>query len=183
MNIIGTVVDIQHDQTIQKVNGGTYQGSRFTYRDQNGAIKEQNFTVQSLKFNPAIKNSLNQLKTGEIFTMVKEKEGEFWNVKGIYAGEGSAPSQTPSAGTTKAPLTPNASPKSNYETPEERAQRQVYIIRQSAVNYAVNAGSLLKLKNKEEILSLAKFFESYVFGVEFDDGSIYTLPNDDIDVD
>lgn len=183
MNITGTVVSIEFDVQIAKNGGGSYPGARFAYRDSAGALKEQGFHNNALKFNPAIKNQLSELKTGDIFTMVKEKEGEFWNVKGIYAGEGSAPAQTPSAGTTKAPLTPNASPKSNYETPEERAQKQVYIIRQSAVNYAVNAGTLLKLKTKEEILSLAKFFESYVFGVEFDDGSINTITNDDIDVD
>lgn len=182
MNITGTVVSIEFDVQIAKNGGGFYPGTRFAYRDSAGALKEQGFHNNALKFNPAIKNQLSELKTGDTFTMVKEKEGEFWNVKGIY-GEGGAPAQTPSAGTTKAPLTPNASPKSNYETPEERAQRQVYIIRQSAVNYAVNAGTLLKLKSKEEILSLAKFFESYVFGVEFDDGSIHTLQSDDIDIE
>lgn len=182
MQISGTVLSVEMNTQVAKNGGGFYPGARFSYRDQTGALKEQGFHEKALKFNPTIKNQLEQLEVGKGFTMVKEKEGEFWQVRGIYL-EGAVPSQAPSAGTTKAPLTPNASPKSNYETPEERAQRQVYIIRQSAVNYAVNAGSLLKLKNKEEILSLAKFFESYVFGVAFDDGSIYTMPNDDIDVD
>lgn len=179
MQIKGTVVSVEHDQQIAKLNGGFYQGTRFAYRDQSGALKEQNFTAQSLKYNPAIKNALNQLKAGDVFTMVKEKEGEFWNVKGIY-GEGGVPSQEP----TKAQsFTPSPSPKSNYETPEERAQRQVYIIRQSSISSAVDAAPLLKLKSKEEILQVAKFFEAFVLGTEFDDGTINTLPNDDIDAD
>lgn len=180
MQINGTVVSTEFDVSIPKVNGGSYQGSRLMYRDDSGALKEQNFTNQTLKFNPAIKNQLNQLAPNASFTMVKEKEGEFWNVKGIYT-EGNVPSQSVSPNTTKAPITPSASPKSNYETPEERAQKQVYIIRQSAVNYAVNASTLLKLKSKEEIVSLAKFFEAYVLGTEFDDGSIMSLKSDEID--
>lgn len=180
MNISGTVVSVEMDVNVAKNGGGSYPGARFSYRDEAGALKEQGFHEKALKFNPVIKNQLEQLEVGKGFTMVKEKEGAFWNVKGIYA-EGAVPAQTASAGTTKAPLTPNASPKSNYETPEERAQKQIYIIRQSAVNYAVNIAPTFKLKNKEEIVSLAKFFEAYVMGTEFDDGSIYTIPSDDID--
>lgn len=58
-----------------------------------------------------------------------------------------------------------ASPKSTYETPEERAKKQVYIVRQSSVNAAI---ALLKTDKrvpaKEEIADTAQFFEAYVFG-------------------
>jgi hypothetical protein len=176
-------MSVEFDVQIAKNGGGSYPGARFSYRDTNGALKEQGFHNNALKFNPALKNQLSQLEVGKPFTMVKEKEGEFWNVKAIYNGD-VAPSQAPSSGTAKAPTaTPSASPKSNYETPEERAQRQVYIIRQSAVNYAVNAAGLLKLKTKEEIVGLAKFFEAYVMDTKFDDGSIMSLESDDIDVE
>lgn len=180
MNINGTVMSVEMGVNVAKNGGGTYPGARFSYRDEAGALKEQGFHEKALKFNPALKNQLEQLEAGKFFTMVKEKEGEFWNVKGIYAG-GEAPVNQPSAGTTKAPTGANPAPKSNYETPEERAQKQVYIIRQSAVNYAVNIAPTFKLKNKEEVVSLAKYFESYVLGTEFDDGSIYTMPSDEID--
>lgn len=181
MNVSGIVMSVEFDVQIAKNGGGSYPGARFSYRDSNGALKEQGFHNNALKFNPALKNQLSQLEVGKPFTMVKEKEGEFWNVKAIYNGD-TAPSQAPSSGTTKAP-SPTPSPKSNYETPEERAKRQVYIVRQSSISSAVEAATLLKLKSKEDILNLAKYFEAYVFGIEFDDGSIMSLPNDDIDVE
>lgn len=181
MQINGTTVAVEFDVTIPKQNGGSYQGTRFSYRDDTGALKEQNFTAQTLKYNAAVKNQLMQLAPGSRFTMVKEKEGEFWNVKGLYA-EGAAPSTSPTTSTAKAPVnSASPAPKSTYATAEERAQTQVYIIKQSSVASAVNLSSTLKLKSKEEVLEVAKFFEAYVMGTEFDDGSIYTLPSDEID--
>lgn len=186
MNVSGIVMSVEFDVQIAKNGGGSYPGARFSYRDSNGALKEQGFHNNALKFNPALKNQLSQLEVGKPFTMVKEKEGEFWNVKGIY-GVNAVPSQAPSAGTTKAPMTANPTPKSNYETPEERAQRQVYIIRQSSISSAVamlvGAADKKTPVNSDNVLAVAKRFEAYVFGTEFDDGSILSLPNDDIDVE
>lgn len=180
MNVTGTVVSVEMGVSIAKNGGGSYQGTRFSYRDQNGALKEQAFHNNFIKFNPGIATTLSNMNPGDSFVMVKEKEGEFWNVKSISVG-GVVPVATQSQ--TKASPTPTPSPKSNYETPEERAKRQVYIVRQSSISSAVEAATLLKLKSKEDILNLAKYFEAYVFGTEFDDGSIMSLPNDDIDVE
>ena len=179
MNINGTVMSVEMDIQVAKNGGGTYPGARFSYRDDAGALKEQGFHNNALKFNPTLKNQLSELVPGARFTMVKEKEGEFWNVKGIYL-EGAAPVNAASPNTTKAP-TASPAPKSNYETPEERAAKQVYIVRQSSISAAINSSALLKLKSKEEIIQLAMFFESYVFGTEFDDGTIHSLQSDDID--
>lgn len=55
--------------------------------------------------------------------------------------------------------------RSTYETPEERAKKQVYIVRQSSIASAVTAlTSGAKAPPKaEDILALARVFESYVF--------------------
>jgi hypothetical protein len=56
--------------------------------------------------------------------------------------------------------------KSTYETPEERARKQVYIVRQSSIANAIayykdnNAGTVAN------ILALSKEFEAYVFGTD-----------------
>jgi hypothetical protein len=59
----------------------------------------------------------------------------------------------------------NASPKSNYETADERAARQVMIVRQSSIS---NAVALLKTEKHtpttEEVLAVAKQFENFVLG-------------------
>ena len=59
---------------------------------------------------------------------------------------------------------------SNYETPEERARRQVYIIRQSSISSAISllalAGELSTVsKTVKDVLEIAKEFEQYVMDV------------------
>ena len=56
---------------------------------------------------------------------------------------------------------------SNYPTQEERAQTQVYIIRQSSLT---NAVATLTTKGKpissDEVLTLARVYEGHVLGIE-----------------
>jgi hypothetical protein len=55
---------------------------------------------------------------------------------------------------------------SNYETSEERAKRQVYIVRQSSVSAAI--ATLARDGTKElevsKVIEIAKQYEAYVFG-------------------
>jgi hypothetical protein len=68
----------------------------------------------------------------------------------------------------------NASPKSTYETAEERALRQILIVRQSSVSSAV---ALLGTKGSpQQVLEVAKMFEEYVFGKK--ENSIEDLESD-----
>lgn len=93
---------------------------------------------------------------------------------------GSAP-PAPSGGVQ----TPTSSPAptrvtgSNYETPAERAQRQVYIVKQSSLSNAVN---ILSHANKdklqvEEVLDLAQKLTDFVFDT---DNSIEGMKSDEI---
>jgi hypothetical protein len=71
-------------------------------------------------------------------------------------------SQSSSLGTT-APSTPV---RSTYETPEERAKKQIYIVRQSSIS---SAASLLLAGAKSppkvaDVIDVAKQLEDYVFG-------------------
>lgn len=59
-----------------------------------------------------------------------------------------------------------AAPRSTYETPEERAIKQVYIVRQSSLGVA---SGLLSVGAKtppaaDTVIDLAKKFEAFVFG-------------------
>ena len=53
---------------------------------------------------------------------------------------------------------------SNYETAEERARRQVYIIRQSSLGTAVEL--LGSGASVADVINTAKQFEAYVFSKE-----------------
>ncbi|UOF80634.1 hypothetical protein [Caudoviricetes sp.] len=173
MEVNGTVVSVEIDVQVAKNGGGTYPGARLAYRDENGAMKEQAFHNNVFKFNAPLKTSLSNLTPGQPFVMVKEKEKDFWNVKSIVPATASI-APPPSAGK----VLPTASPKSTYETPEERAKKQVYIVRQSSITNAINLkGSKATVA---EILDVAKQFESFVFGEEFDTVGVEHFKGDDI---
>lgn len=75
-----------------------------------------------------------------------------------------APSVTIPATKGTATVGTSISTKGNWETPEERAQKQVYIIRQSSLSNAVamlTPGAKAPVK-MEDVLKLAKELEEYV---------------------
>lgn len=170
MDVRGQVVSVNLDVEIPKKAGGTYTGSQLAYRNSaNGKLEEQNFTSQTLKYNPSIKTALGNLSTGDNFVMVKEKEGDFWNVKSVTkAGEATVATAEPSSGKSYQPQAKPYTPGggSTYSTAEERAQTQVYIVRQHSITSAIN---LLGVGAKapvavSKVLETAKEFEKYVFG-------------------
>ena len=65
---------------------------------------------------------------------------------------------------------PQVPHKSTYETPEERAKKQVYIVRQRSISNAIaftnnNLTALPEGVTVEELLDVARKFENYVFGI------------------
>jgi|SRR5687768_2376459 len=178
MNVNAKVVACDFDQTIAKNGGGSYKGTRLTYRDPDGSIKEKCLHSNALKYNPTLKNQLSELKAGDDITMVLEKEGDFWNLKEVV--KGGIPDNPPAAngGNGKANGA-NTSPRSTYETPEERARRQVLIVRQSSVSSAIAYSATLKTAlSIAEVLKVAEQINAFVFDTEFDDGSIESMPSD-----
>lgn len=182
MIVKGTVVSVELDVQVAKNGGGSYPGARLSYRDEAGALKEKGFHNNVFKFNAVLKTQLANLKVGQQFDMEMIKEGEFWNVKGILPA-GTAPpvadKDIPATGKTA----PYQAPKSTYATPEERAQTQVYIVRQSSLNQAValcaaNAPYFKKERTTAEIILFAKEFEAHVMGTSFDDGSMMAMKDD-----
>ena len=74
-------------------------------------------------------------------------------------------------GGAKGPAPAAPSRVSNFETPQERAARQVMIVRQSSLANAValaaaNGG---KKNTPEEIIDIAKHFEGFVMGERIED--------------
>lgn len=84
--------------------------------------------------------------------VVMKKEGNFWNWKAIESpNQKGTSSDGPAAATTN--KTSNGRVLgSNYETPEERARRQVYIIRQSSVSSAIEFAKAQSPKGIEKAL-------------------------------
>jgi hypothetical protein len=96
----------------------------------------------------------------------------------------SSPTQNSSSGVG---TTSTSNTKGGWETPEERAKKQIYIVRQSSISAAVNALSVgVKTGPKaEEVIDYARRLEAFVFEsdqakatVSKDVGSIEELEED-----
>lgn len=131
--------------------------------------------VESKKIMPfgskEVFKELENAQSGDVFTLLREKDNDgYWQWVGISAGdveiEQSASAAPPAA--TAAPKAGGAAPaKSTFETPEERAKKQIYIVRQSSLATAVD---LLKTDKKvpsvDEVIAVAQQFSDYVFGAD-----------------
>lgn len=102
---------------------------------------------------PVIKNA----KRGDVYDA-----GFGQNDKGFWQFTSLSPSSAPSAPVASAPAA-----RGNWETSEERANRQVLIVRQSSLSSAVAFHAAAEPKGitvpKETIVDTAKAFEAYVF--------------------
>lgn len=165
MEIRGKVVEINLDAQIAKNGGGTYPGATISYRDANGKLQEKGFHTNSLKYNAALKNGLENLQTSDNFVAQAEKnDAGFWDWKSIAKDSGGNTTTT-TASNTKQVVSSNVV-SSTYATKEERAQTQVYIVRQSSLT---NALKLLEIQGKKSVdkfavISLAQQFEAWVLG-------------------
>ena len=153
------------NQTVPTTKG-SYQALEVTYKEvatsKVGSRNIMSFVQDSKKAFETLSTASN----GEVFdiSMVKQagKDGkEYWVWTDARKGSAQASQgQTASA----APAASGTVSKGNWETPEERAKKQVYIIRQSSLSTAVAALSGGKAPpTAENILALAKTFEDYVF--------------------
>lgn len=106
---------------------------------------------------------LSTAQAGQVFTVTVVKNDKGYNdwvsvVPGAGAPD-SAPTPTKSAAPSTRPST--------YETAEERAQRQVLIVRQSSLSAAVATLAVgSKGVKPTDVIDVAKQYEAYVFGKE-----------------
>jgi len=135
---------------------GKYSMALVAYRE-NGQLKEKK--LMSFGGGAGAFKVLTKASQGQVYTIttVKNDKG-YWDWTEATLGT-AAPAQGGGQVAT-------ASPKSTYETAEERANRQVLIVRQSNISSAIE---FLKLNPKKtpttaEVLEVAKQFEAYVFG-------------------
>ena len=140
-NIQITIIDVSAPQKIATAKGG-YNAIEVAYK-KDGKVEGKKI----LDFvNKEIWKKVQQMKVGETYDieLVKDKN-DYWQWNGITPGgsgesaQGSAPSEGVSSGSSAASRpTSGRVTGSNYETPEERARRQVLIVRQSSLTAALN---------------------------------------------
>lgn len=142
--------------------GKAYNKLEIAYKDLSyqGAVKSKvlmPFGEQAGAF-----KKLENAQSGEVYeiTVVKNAQGyNDWLDAVATSAEASTTTKTTATGGQRA---------STFETPEERAKKQVYIIRQSSIANAVAAlaAGAKSTPKVEDILSVAKQFENYVLNIE-----------------
>lgn len=135
---------------------GKYKMLEVAYKGNDGKVTSKKL----MSFNyPEVFKAFADAKQGNVFSveMVKNDKG-YWDWTTATTG-------TTTSKAVSAP-TGNASPKSTYETAEERANRQVFIVRQSSLSNAIEFLGLnqKKVPTAQEVVEVASFFEGYVFG-------------------
>lgn len=105
--------------------------------------------------------TLSKASKGDSFSVDEEKDPKgYWQWIAIHRQDGNV---APPPAANPAPAKPS------WETAEERAQRQVLIVRQSCISSAVElCKDHGKQPNPDQVIQIAKAFEAYVFGTGID---------------
>ena len=147
------IVDVGAPNTHAAKNGRSYQSIEVTYKNDQGQTQSKKLMSFS---NPTVFNHIRDLNKGDALNVTTEKDANgYWQWTGI--GGDNAVSETKQA----TPATGGRVTGSNYETKEERAARQILIVRQSSLASAVEL--LGAGKSVEDVIATAKQFEAYVF--------------------
>jgi len=116
-----------------------------------------------MSFEKAVYGILREAQVGDIFNITTKQNGKYTNwVSAEKVGSEPVDASPAKAGRTTAS-------KASYETTEERAARQVMIVRQSSLGHAVNLlGANEGAFTAADAIVVAKIFEKYVMGVNID---------------
>jgi len=150
------IIDVGTPESV-KTGKGQYQTLQVSFKNEQGQVQGKKLMSFS---NPTVFKDIQGFAKGDRIDVLTVKEGDYWQWKAIDK-EGEAPPRA------EAPKSTGGGGKvigSNYETAEERARRQVYIIRQSSLGTAVEL--LGQGASVDDVVKTAKQFEAYVFSKE-----------------
>ena len=144
---------------------GSYQVADVAYKNNSFQGKVEGKKIMSFGASKNTYAVLSIAQPGDSYEIEVVKNDKGYNdwVSATKGGAVAATAATPTAGKAA-----TASPRGTYETPEERAQRQVLIVRQSSLSSAatVLTAGVKTPPDADAVVSLAKRFEAYVFGTE-----------------
>ena len=137
--------------------GGTYQQLDVAYKNLDFQGRVEGKKIMSFNYKDTFA-ALSKATNGQIYDITKVKEGEYWQWSNAILEESQG---TTNSATTVSKASP--SPKSTYETPEERALRQRMIVRQSSISNAIET---LKVEKKvvdtKDVIKVAQVYFDWV---------------------
>lgn len=143
---------------------GSYDKLELAFKDETGTVKGKK--IMSFGDSAVAFKALKDAKQGEFYQITAEKQGEFWVWTKVSKDTGNLAAARPELQSKPAAVGGKVT-GSNYETPEERAKKQVYIVRQSSISNAIEF--LTKnstTRTVSEVLQIAKEFETHVFAMD-----------------
>ena len=173
------VVDVSSLNTHQAKNGRQYQSIEIMYKNDQGQAQSKKLMSFA---NPAVFKAAQEWAKGDVVHVSTEKDQNgYWQ----WTAVGTADTTTDNRGDDSSAATPTQAKAatrvsgSNYETKDERAARQVMIVRQSSLSNAVATLAIEGSKaTANDVVSLAKLYEGYVLGSEPSGASINDLESD-----
>ena len=161
------VIDVSNLNTHTAKNGREYQSVEVMYKNDQG--QAQNKKLMSFA-NPAVFKSAQAWTKGDVVFVSTEKDTNgYWQWTAVGAADSVSDKRSDDAPATQgnaAKPTTRVS-GSNYETKEERAARQVMIVRQSSLSNAVATLGIEGSKaTANDVISLAKLYEQFVLAGE-----------------
>lgn len=130
---------------------------------------------------PDVFNALKDANPGDEFDVTKGEKSAAGFVpwtRCAPAGEGTGEANTAAQGGATTPSRAASSPRSTYETPEERAKKQVLIVKQSSLSNAISFLDDDPDKDVNKVLETARIFENYVFAVKDPVKALMEMPDD-----
>lgn len=156
-----TVLSAVKTQATSKA-GKPYSYIELAYKGEDGKV--QGKKVMPFGESKQVADMLGQAQPSEVWniTMVKNEGTGYWDWTNAKKSDGTATTTTEasSASTTRQPAGKVIG--STYETPDERARKQVYIVRQSSITAALSFHNG-KAKSTADVINTAKEFEKFVF--------------------
>ena len=175
------IINVQ--STTKPTAKGSYQQLDVAYKNLDFQGKVEGRKIMSFT-NKEVFATLSKTTNGQVYEITRVKEGEYWQWSAavLQGDDGGGTNMTQSVSNASKP---SASPKSTYETPEERASRQRMIVRQSSISNAIET---LKVDKKavgiDDVLQLAQIYFDWVMGNKTDSSPDMALDigdmNDDI---
>src|SRR3990167_9900149 len=151
-------------------NKGKYRQATVSYKRDDGKVDAKKLVSFGIK---DVYKTMTEAQPGDAFDVTWEKDEKGFPQWAQVSSLGKAMSEV--SGTQKVEPVARTAVRSSYETPEERAKRQVYIVRQSSISNAIAFLAAREPKgvdvssDENTVLSLAEIFAHYVFnGLEKD---------------
>ena len=174
------VVDVSSLNTHQAKNGRQYQSIEIMYKNDQGQAQSKKLMSFA---NPAVFKAAQAWGKGDVIHVSTEKDPNgYWQWTAVGTADTTSDNRGDDSSVAAAPTQAKAATRvsgSNYETKDERAARQVMIVRQSSLSNAVATLAIEGSKaTANDVISLAKLYEGFVLDKQVEANNIADLESD-----